>query len=341
MELIKSENYETHLCNFYEDTNNEVWLTREQVGAALGYADPAKSIQNIHLKHKDRLDKFIKRERVKTAEIGDSFDHHQIDGARENGLNKRFSNLQSEVVFYSERGVMELCRWSDMPKADEFMDWVWSIIEAYRHNEIVANKQAIESLKTQLFEQDKKFNMLSERVEQVGLLVQNSVAELREDVFSHIDVLEAKGELGLSSEVEWANEMMKHVRKIVEHYPNMTQGRCMDRLVERSEEYMYETYETLLADYAAHHDGKKAPKITIMSRDEDTRSAFEQAVKDYEIDCGIYEQNEGQKYLETVLNSMGETIVPDPPEFHHEATNEELAAQWEDMTKMYGPGWDK
>jgi ABC-type Zn uptake system ZnuABC Zn-binding protein ZnuA len=104
---------------------------------------------------------------------------------------------------------------------------------------------------------------------------------------------------------------------------------------------MYETYETLLADYAAHHDGKKAPKITIMSRDEDTRSAFEQAVKDYEIDCGIYEQNEGQKYLETVLNSMGETIVPDPPEFHHEATNEELAAQWEDMTKMYGPGWDK
>ena len=182
--------------------------------------------------------------------------------------------------------------------------------------------------------------LLSKRVEQLGLLVENSVKELKEEVFSHIDLLEEKGELGLSPDVEWANEMMVHVRKIVEKYPGMDQKKCMERLVERSEDYMYETYETLLADYALHHDGKKAKKILVMARDEDTRDAFERAVKDYEIDAGIYEQNEGQKFLEKIMDSMGEIIVPDPPVYQHKMTDEELAEQWAEMDKMYGEGWD-
>ena len=182
--------------------------------------------------------------------------------------------------------------------------------------------------------------LLSKRVEQLGLLVESSVKELKEEVFSHIDVLEEKEELGLSSDVEWANEMMVHVRKIVEKYPGMDQKKCMDRLVERSEDYMYETYETLLADYAFHHDGKKAKKILVMARDEDTRNAFERAIKDYEIDAGIYEQNEGQKFLEKIINNMGEVIVPDPPEHQPVMSDEKLADMWADMTRMYGEGWD-
>lgn len=31
---------------------------------------------------------------------------------------------------------MEICRWSRQPKANLFMDWVWDVIEAYRHNEL-------------------------------------------------------------------------------------------------------------------------------------------------------------------------------------------------------------
>lgn len=29
---------------------------------------------------------------------------------------------------------MEICRWSHQKKADEFMDWVWDIVEKYRNN---------------------------------------------------------------------------------------------------------------------------------------------------------------------------------------------------------------
>ena len=115
----------------------------------------------------------------------------------------------------------------------------------------------------------------------------------------------------------------------------------MDRLVERAEEYLGEPYKNYEADYALRHNGKRGKKIFVMARDEDSRSAFEQAVKDFEIEWGIYEQNEGQKHLEKIMDGMIEEIVPDPPVPQHIMTDEELEAQWADMDKMYGEGWDK
>lgn len=38
-----------------------------------------------------------------------------------------------EAFIYSQRGVFEICRWSQQLKADAFMDWVWDIVEAYRN----------------------------------------------------------------------------------------------------------------------------------------------------------------------------------------------------------------
>ena len=42
----------------------------------------------------------------------------------------------TERVYYTERGIMEICRWSRQKNANIFMDWVWDIIEKYRHNEL-------------------------------------------------------------------------------------------------------------------------------------------------------------------------------------------------------------
>jgi prophage antirepressor-like protein len=56
--LIKSENFERIQCDFWQDENKEIWVTREQIGKALGYADPDKAIANIHDRNRDRLDKF-------------------------------------------------------------------------------------------------------------------------------------------------------------------------------------------------------------------------------------------------------------------------------------------
>lgn len=340
MELVKSENYGEHLCNFYEDNQNEVWLTREQIGNALGYADPAEAIKTIHKRHKDRLDKFIKREKVNIADTKLSVEGGQIDHARRDGSTKPFSkkdNLQSEVVYYSERGVMEICRWSDMPKANDFMDWVWNIVEAYRRNEIVANKKAIQMLQNQFQEQIEKTKLITDRVEQLGKLIEDTSKETS----SRLALLESKSEIMLDNDTIWASKMMEHIEEIAKTYVHVKRETITDRIVERAEEYLREPYKNYEMDYALRHNGKKGKKVFVMARDEDSRGAFEQAIKDFEIERGIYEQNEGQKFLEKVMENMGEMIVPDAPEIRRMPTDEELAEQWADMDKMYGSGWDK
>ncbi len=102
--------------------NDDILLTREQIGTALEYKNPIKAIQKIHLKHSDRLESLCMRAK--------------IEGSTQIGGDLTKSDEQ-ERVYYTERGIMELCRWSRQPKANLFMDWVWDIVEKYRNKEIV------------------------------------------------------------------------------------------------------------------------------------------------------------------------------------------------------------
>lgn len=56
LKLITTENFGTVSCNFYRTINDDILLTREQIGQALEYQNPSKAIQKIHLKHQDRLE---------------------------------------------------------------------------------------------------------------------------------------------------------------------------------------------------------------------------------------------------------------------------------------------
>lgn len=118
--LITTETFNNLSCNFYRNMNDDILLTREQIGQALEYADPSKAIRKIHLKHKDRLDELCVRIKL---------------GSTQNGANLSKSEEQ-ERVYYTERGVMEICRWSRQKNANIFMDWTWDIVSKYRHNEL-------------------------------------------------------------------------------------------------------------------------------------------------------------------------------------------------------------
>lgn len=125
LKLITTETFNNLPCNFYRNMNDDILLTREQIGQALEYADPSKAIRKIHLKHKDRLDELCIRIKDKT------FDNTQSGASREQN-----DNLITERVYYTEKGVMEICRWSRQKNANIFMDWTWDIITKYRHNEL-------------------------------------------------------------------------------------------------------------------------------------------------------------------------------------------------------------
>lgn len=112
LKLITTETFGDLPCNFYRNMNDEILLTREQIGTALEYVYPDDALSKIHKRHHDRLDNLSVV--VKLA---------STDGK------------EYETTLYTQRGVMEICRWSNKRKANQFMDWVWDIIEKYRNNE--------------------------------------------------------------------------------------------------------------------------------------------------------------------------------------------------------------
>lgn len=108
LKLVTTENFGDVQCNFYRNMNDDIMLTREQIGLSLGYKDPMVAIGKIHNRHKDRFNELS------------------------------FTNLVNghETYYYTERGIMEICRWSNKPKANQFMDWTWTIVEKYRNGEL-------------------------------------------------------------------------------------------------------------------------------------------------------------------------------------------------------------
>ena len=109
LSLATKQSFENVPCDFWSDkSNSDFWMTRDQIGTALGYDIPRIAISKIHDRHKERLDKFSGVTKLGTPQ----------------GIQ--------EVYLYSFRGVLEICRWSRQAKADEFMDWVWEIVDGLR-----------------------------------------------------------------------------------------------------------------------------------------------------------------------------------------------------------------
>lgn len=108
--LITTETFNNLSCNFYRNINDDILLTREQIGQALEYANPIDAIYRIHKRHSDRIDNL-------SVCLSDGLGH--------------------QIYYYTEKGVMEICRWSKSKRANEFMDWTWDVITKYRHNELI------------------------------------------------------------------------------------------------------------------------------------------------------------------------------------------------------------
>ena len=123
--LIKSENFGTVQCDFWQNEQGDILMTREQIGTALEYAEPRIAIANIHNRNKNRLDKFSAVINLITPQ-----------GTRQ------------ETTVYKHKGIYEICRFSRQPKADAFMDWVWDVVETIRKHGAYMTPEVIEKTLT-------------------------------------------------------------------------------------------------------------------------------------------------------------------------------------------------
>lgn len=112
LEKVKNSQFGMVVCDYYGNGKGEFFMTRQQIGQALEYTNPNKDIDTLHRRHKERLDKFSTTVTLRV-----------VEGTR---------NVNRKMLLYSAKGVYEICRWSRQPKADEFYDHVYDILEGLR-----------------------------------------------------------------------------------------------------------------------------------------------------------------------------------------------------------------
>jgi phage antirepressor YoqD-like protein len=159
LELVKSEEFLGVKCDFYRDQDNNIYMTREQIGQALQYSNPLISISNIHNRNKERLDKFSVVIKLIST-----------DGK------------QYDTTLYTERGIYEICRLSKQPIANDFYDWVYDqitlirkaggvindkelFIETYFGALDEARKELVRGFMTQIEEQQKRILEMQPKVD--------------------------------------------------------------------------------------------------------------------------------------------------------------------------------
>lgn len=105
LELILTEEINNVPCEIYKAFGFDGAITREKLGAALGYKNPRVAVARIHREHKKRLD--------------------TLSGVYETDT----PGGKQEAIVYSLRGALEVCRWSHQPVADLVMDTLYAIFE--------------------------------------------------------------------------------------------------------------------------------------------------------------------------------------------------------------------
>lgn len=206
--LATSQNFGNIQCDFWSDNdNNDFWMTREQIGTALDYPEPRKAIQKIHDRHSDRLDK--------------------LSGVVSLGTP---GGIQ-EVYVYSARGVFEICRWSRQTKANDFMDWVWDIVDGLRtgkykltqNNSVVPYDKMIADLDAkvaELFQQQNRIQDVTElntdSIMDLAYKFDDLQSEMHERTELYDRLINAKGCLSMNQVAKsiglGRNTMMKILR---------------------------------------------------------------------------------------------------------------------------------
>ena len=205
LKLITTENFNNIKCDFYCDTNNNIFLTREQIGIALEYKNPRKAIEKIHLSHKDRLDDLCIR-----------ITEYRVP---KNGGK----GIPVETIYYTERGIMEICRWSRQKKSNQFMDWCWDIIEKYRNK----------TLNTNYFEKDfinamnenyKVFSDIIQTMQNSITAMQIQTARTNELLIKLIENNTKEEKFKHNDFPEWISKMMQKFSIIKNYYFSEDKG---------------------------------------------------------------------------------------------------------------------
>lgn len=152
LSIVTKEMFDQNEMTIYENESNDIFMTREQIGQALDYSNPRKAISNIHERNKARIDRFSSTLKLRT-EAGNR-----------------------ETTIYNEQGIYEIIRRSNQPKADEFYDWVYELLEKLRKRELEVTKpktelEILQASINQMVEQEKRIAAVEQKQENITKII--------------------------------------------------------------------------------------------------------------------------------------------------------------------------
>lgn len=161
MTVITSKHFGALNVDVYQNDKHQYYMTREQIGRALECKEPRKYIAKIHERNADRLDSLSTVVKLTTVE---------------GGITK-----EREIICYSLRGVMEICRLSRQPKADAFMDFCWDIMESLmRGDTVLATPQMDAALSKEFI--DVRLHALFDSVKNLQSELDSTLKDLSEQI---------------------------------------------------------------------------------------------------------------------------------------------------------------
>ncbi len=111
MKILTTREFNGAKLDCYEADNQDdgFWVTREQIGRLLGYSDPTDAIKKIHKRNSERLDKYSRGGQIVPSSGG-----------------------MQTVTLYNFKGFLEICRFSNKPKANDVIDFAWNVMDEIR-----------------------------------------------------------------------------------------------------------------------------------------------------------------------------------------------------------------
>lgn len=348
MTVITSKPFGALNVNVYQNDKHQYYMTREQIGTALECKDPRKYIAKIHERNADRLDSLSTVVKLTTVE---------------GGITK-----EREIICYSLRGVMEICRFSRRPKADAFMDFCWDIMESLMRGDSVLatpkmdaalSKEFIDvrlhalfdSMKNLQSELDSTRKDLSEQIEEAratsneALNVISSVSQCVHQIRDKQmdNAIRAKNytprNVFQDEMSEWRKDLYSKIGVIAN-----TKGYTNKETLHKIYEYLNRNYGFVLEDARAKYIKRtnrsgKISTIDIIEEDSTWKSIMEAVVADMYV-ASIERLHQNQNELRPALNTIKavpEVNVSDAPVVEVEAkevVNEKPKKQSETATYL-------
>ena len=254
---------------------DDLWMTREQIGTALEYGDPIRSISKIHERNTDRLDPLSSVVNL-TTEVGK---HTQM----------------RQIYVYSLRGVMEICRYSKQPKANAFMDFCWDVMTALMRGETVSlesRRQAEERAMTA--KRQANFEVLNHTLHDLGDNQQLLYAQYEE-----LSKYRAEDRQAIENVLSYDRTLIEMVKRVITKADMVLQG--IERLVPSDpnvKSVKFTKFQVPASDTSWSHDTKLMIKAIADAHGEDTgrvRGWFHNLLKT-EYGWSVYEER--KKYAE-------------------------------------------